>query len=152
MKQAELQKQMSPSQAKYYAELTSINVKRSIERKLLEGQWVNKAPLGYKNVRINGVADIEVDLERLPFVVSAFNLRLAGLKYWEIAAQLAGKGFRDPQGNCVSSFRIRRMLNSPFYYGVMEYNGKTYQHRYEAIVSRRLFAKCLEVSNKGSKR
>ncbi len=36
--------------AKQYVGQLRDNVKRSIDRKLLDGEWIGKAPLGYLNV------------------------------------------------------------------------------------------------------
>src|ERR1700733_12493337 len=48
--------------AKYYSDAISDNVKRAQEQKLRKGEWLAKAPYGYKNItKDNGHTDIVVD-------------------------------------------------------------------------------------------
>src|SRR3989338_8911939 len=48
--------------AKYYSDATSDNVKRGNEQMMRKGNWLAKAPFGYKNIRSDdGVANVVVD-------------------------------------------------------------------------------------------
>jgi hypothetical protein len=47
--------------------------------------------------------------------------------------------------------KIRNMLRSPFYYGVFEFAGETYQGTHKPIISKTLFDKCQEVIKRKSK-
>lgn len=132
--------------AKYYSDSISDNVKRRFEQMLHDGIWVHRAPIGYKNVRIDEkTADIVVDTERAPFVVRGFELRSTGLPYEVIAKQLADEGLRSAYGNKVGKSYIEQMINNTFYYGVMVHAGKSYPHKYEPLISRDLFNQCLKV-------
>lgn len=50
------------SLAQYYSNAISDNVKRAYEQKLRNGEWIGKAPLGYKNIELeNGTKHIIPD-------------------------------------------------------------------------------------------
>jgi site-specific DNA recombinase len=134
--------------AKYYSDSISDNVKRRFEQLLRDGVWLHKAPIGYKNVRINEkTTTIEVDPQRAPYVIKAFELRSTGMPYEVIAKQLAEEGFlsKASKGVAPGKAYLEQILSNTFYYGVMVHNGKSYPHKYEPLISRELFNKCREV-------
>lgn len=136
--------------AKYYSDSISDNVKRRFEQMLNDGIWVHRAPIGYKNVRIDEKnTTIEVDEERARFVIKAFQLRSTGMPYEVIAKQLADEGFIGTSGKGVAPGKqyLENVLNNTFYYGVMVHAGRSYPHRYEPLISRELFNKCQAVRN-----
>jgi site-specific DNA recombinase len=131
--------------AKYYSDSISDNVKRRFEQMLEDGIWVHRAPIGYKNVRIDEkTTTIEIDTDRAPHIKKAFELRSTGLPYEVIAKQLADDGLigTSSKGKPVGKAHLEQILNNPFYYGVMVHNGKKYPHKYEPLISRDLFNRC----------
>lgn len=54
-----------------------------------KGQWVAKAPIGYKNITIKkGHKTIEVDIEKAPHIKRAYELRATGYSYEKISDYL----------------------------------------------------------------
>ena len=143
--------------AKYYSDSISDNVKRRFEQMLSDGIWMHRAPMGYKNVRIDEKhTTIEVDKDRAPFIIRAFELRSTGMPYEVIATILAEEGLRSrptekmPTGNIIGKSYMESIINNTFYMGKMVHAGKSYPHRYEPLVSPVLFNKCLEVKDERS--
>ena len=123
----------------YYSAAISDNVKRKIEQKLHDGEFPGKAPIGYKNVDLpNGKKDIIIDPSRSKYIKKIFDLRIAGETYRSIAKIMRSEGLvsntKSPKP--VSKSMIEGILNNPFYYGVMRYDSKYYQHRYEPIIDK----------------
>jgi len=121
--------------AKSYVLQISDNVKRSIDHKLHNREWPGKAPYGYINTpREDGKNWIYPDAWKSKIVkqifewysTEAYSLDLIRLKLEETYNLSFHKG------------KIDHIMNNPFYYGEMRYNGKIYPHRYEPIISRDL--------------
>lgn len=133
----------------YYSSAISDNVKRRQEQKLHDGEFPGKAPIGYKNVNITDdncniiKKDIVPDPMRSKYIVKAYEMRLEGESFRAIAHQLKEDGLRanTKQHGTVSQSQIMTMLINPFYYGVMRYNGKEYPHKYQPLITKRLFDK-----------
>ncbi len=131
----------------YYSAAISDNVKRKIDQKLHDKEWPGKAPIGYKNVTItddNGKTtrkDIVPDEARAPYIAKVFELRLNRLSYRTIAKTLREEGLTSntKQSRPIGQSQIEQILKNPFYYGVMRYNGRLYPHRYEAVITKRLY-------------
>src|SRR5581483_6454277 len=61
--------------AKYYSDTISDNVKRAMEQKVRKGEWLAKAPFGYKNIRHpDGMADVIVDDYQASLIKKLFEL------------------------------------------------------------------------------
>lgn len=138
----------------YYSMAISDNVKRKIEQKLHDGEYPGKACVGYKNVRwedANGkvMKSIIPDPDRKDYIIKAYDLRLDGKSYRTIAKILREEGFRSntKKQGIVGHSQIETMLNNPFYYGVMKYDGGLFPHKYEPIIEKHVFNK-VQVINK----
>lgn len=137
----------------YYSAAISDNVKRKIEQKLHDGEYPGKARIGYTNVsyEIDGKTfkNIVPDEDRKGYIIKAFELRLEGKSYRTIAKILREEGLRsNTKKQCiVGQSQIEEMLRSPFYYGVMRYNGSLYPHKYEPIISKKTFDMVQLVNN-----
>lgn len=144
--------------AKQYVGQLRDNVKRSIDRKLLDGEWIGKAPLGYLNVNkddesISRKSEwrdcpkwIISDPERKRYIAKAFELFSTGLYSIDgVAKQLAKEGFTTREGKRVGKSIMHTILNNPFYYGEMLSKGKRYKHHYEALIPYWLFDKCRRI-------
>lgn len=129
----------------YYSSAISDNVKRKIQQKLHDGEYPGKACIGYMNIKWEvdrkEFKDIVPDPERAPYIVKAFELRLAGNSFRTIAKILKEDGLRSntSKQNPVGQSQIETMVKNPFYYGVMRYDGKTYPHKYKPIITKELF-------------
>ena len=131
----------------YYSAAISDNVKRRIEQKLHEGEFPGKAPIGYKNIATTDEAgkimskNIVPDPARRQYIEKAYQLRLEGMSFRSIAKILKDEGLRanTKQQGVVSQSQMETMLKNPFYHGVMKYDGGLYRHKYEPIISKKLF-------------
>ncbi|MGH7234641.1 MAG: recombinase family protein [Candidatus Saccharimonadales bacterium] len=137
------------SLAAYYSASIRDNVKRKIELKLSQGEWPGKAPVGYLNHRFDeNHTTVVIDEKRAPFVKEAFALRRKGWSYKAISRKLrkdgmTTNGYKD---HLISTSNIELMLNNPFYYGVMRYDGKYHPHCYEPLITKKVFDDCKAVS------
>lgn len=136
--------------AKYYSDTIRDNVKRRFEQKLNDGEWPGKAPIGYTNKRLSEKeTTIILDQERAGYIGRCFELRSLGHSYRAIAATLRAEGLRNntAKANPVIQRHVEQILKNPFYYGVMRYSGKLYPHKYEPLITRKLFDKCQLVND-----
>jgi DNA invertase Pin-like site-specific DNA recombinase len=134
--------------AKYYSDASRDNVKRRFEQMLNDGIWVHRAPIGYKNIRINEkTKDIIVDTDKAHYIVKAFELRARGMSYAVIAKELHEMGFRSNIAGSKAPNKafLERILQNKFYYGIMVHSGREYPHKYEPLISRALFIQCQNV-------
>lgn len=133
--------------AQYYSDSIRDNVKRRFEQMIREGRWPHRAKIGYINVTLpNGEKDIIHDTHRVTYVRKAFELYATGAySVLAITRLLVQEGFTNQSGRPLTNSQIDELLQDPFYYGDMKWNGKTYPHRYEPLIARWLFEKCHEV-------
>lgn len=134
---------MGVSNAQYYSDAISDNVKRRNQQKWRDGEWCGKAPIGYVNtVRVDGKKWIEPDPSSSHIVIEAFEMYASGNSSLREIAKL----WRDKYGyKSTSSSRIDQLLKNPFYYGEMRVMGNIYPHKYNPIISRSLFEKARSV-------
>lgn len=139
----------------YYSSAISDNVKRKIQQKLHDGEFPGKSPIGYKNIATiddfgNVVSkNIVPDPARKQYIEKAFELRLEGKSFRAIAKMLKEDGLRanTKQQGIVSQSQMETMLKNSFYYGVMKYDGGTHPHKYEPIITKKLFDKVQAVND-----
>lgn len=122
--------------ARSYVLQLSDNVKRSIEQKLRNGEWIGKARYGYKNITLdNGKKDIVIDEFKSKVVAKIYEwYSTQAFSFNTIREKLKtdynikfSKGYLDS------------ILKDPFYYGMMRSKGKLYPHKYPRIISKELF-------------
>lgn len=133
---------MSLGLANYYSNAISDNVKRAQEQKLRKGEWLSKAPFGYKNiVAEDGTKAIIVDEYEAHIVKTLFELYATGAYSLELLCNKLHKeyGLKWPRGS------LGKLLNNPFYCGTMIVKGKEYPHRYPHIISQTLFDQVKEI-------
>jgi len=121
-------------QSKYYIDNLSENIKRGHRQKLKNGLWPQMAPLGYLNNK--ETKQIYVDKEKSPLIKKAFEAYATG-KYTlkelrKIINDLGLKGRRD---SLLSVSNYQYLLQNPFYYGLIRYNGEFYEGKHEPIIA-----------------
>ncbi len=133
--------------AESYVLQLSDNVKRSKEQSLKNGEWITKAPFGYKNVTLpTGKKKIEVDHDHAPFVVRMFELYAAGNHSFQtIANEMDKLGMKNANGNPIGASRVEITLKNPFYFGLMRVKGEFYPHKYPPLISEHLFDKVQDI-------
>ena len=138
--------------ANYYSDAISDNVNRSFEQKIRKGEWLSKAPFGYKNVaKADGTKDIVVDEYTSHIVQKVFELYATGAFSMELLCKKVKKdyGISWPKGS------LGKLLKKPFYHGTMliklkkddkDAPKKAYPHRYSTLISKSLFDQVQQVS------
>ena len=133
--------------ANQYIRDLSTNVKRGNRTKLEKGEYPNRPPVGYLNDQIN--KKIIVDAERSKYIIRAFELySTGGYGFEDISTILFNEGFLSRTGKLFRKANIQYILREPFYYGVMEWMGKLYQGNHTPLISKALFDKVQEVTEK----
>lgn len=138
--------------AKTYVLNISDNVKRSIEYKIRNGEYIRRAPVGYLNIKdpITGKSDIIVDKERAYLIKKIFEEYATGLSSFnQLAKQSKKWGLRNntKTAKYLSHSVISNLLSDPFYYGYMRIYGDIHKHKYEPLISKELFDRCQEIRN-----
>ncbi len=136
---------MLGSQAKLENDQKSLNVKRGNREKLKRGEWINLAPIGYKNDILKKT--IVVDPVQSPYVAKMFELYATGLySFQQLANLLYDQGLRNRRGSKIHGGHIQRIINNTIYYGVMESAGKYYQGIHQPLITQKLYDDCQVVS------
>jgi site-specific DNA recombinase len=118
------------------------NVKRSQEQCIKNGQWISKAPYGYKNVALpSGQKTIEINQEQAHFVVTIFEEYAKGNgSFQTIAEKIKAAGFPlTARGKSITDRTVELILKNPFYYGMMKAKGQLHPHKYPTLISEELF-------------
>lgn len=75
-----------------------------------------------------------------PYVKEIFTLYATGsYSFKDISELLFEKGLRTKHGNKVFKSQVQKILNRPFYYGIMERDGKIYQGNHTPIITKKLY-------------
>ncbi|GAG73977.1 unnamed protein product [marine sediment metagenome] len=143
--------------AKSYVLALSDNVKRSIEYKLRNGEWIGKAPVGYLNSidTSTGKKTVVIDKQKAYLVKKAFELYSNGnYSIRQITKILKKEGLTNntKANKPLSNSQVHKMLQNPFYYGYMLIKDNIYPHKYETIIDEHLFNKCQQIRNNWHKR
>ncbi len=132
--------------ANQYIRDLSENVKRGNRAKLEKGEWPNHAPLGYANNR--NTKTLVIDKKTASLVKRIFELYTSGQYSMQgVANQLYAEGFRTSRGTKILKSRIEKTIKNPFYFGLMERNGRLYSGKHKPLISKATFDKAQEVLN-----
>lgn len=140
--------------AKYYSDAISDNVKRAYEQKLRNGEWIGKAPIGYKNIDLeDSTKSIVFNQEKYFLIREIFELYASGKYSMKTLAKLMKeKGLlNDRTDTPISTSQVEQILKNPFYYGMMRIKDRLYPHKYEPLISLNLYNKVHEVINSYNK-
>lgn len=122
--------------AKYFADAISDNVKRAIEQKVRNGEWIGRAPYGYKYIDgENDTREIIIDDYAAHIVRRAFELYATGA----FSMGLVSKKLKEEFGLEWTVSYVDKVFNNHFYYGQMRVNGNLYAHKYKPIITKELF-------------
>jgi len=142
--------------ARSYVLQLSDNVKRSIEQKLRNGEWIGKAPIGYINTEDEeGNKIIIPDPERARYIRKIFEMYATGNYSMSVIGQemkKLGLTNNSKSNKPVTTSQIDWILKNPFYYGKMRAKGNLYQHNYEPLISLYLFEKARKVKENWHKK
>lgn len=128
-----------------YTDQLSDNVKRSIRHKTQNGEWNGIAPIGYLNAEdpVTGKNTVILDRERAFLVKRAFTEYSTGAySITELHKKATQWGLITRKGSPVALPSFHKMLQNPFYYGIMKVKGGSYAHKYPPIIDKALFDAC----------
>ncbi|MDQ1130408.1 recombinase family protein [Microbacterium sp. SORGH_AS_0888] len=141
--------------AAYYSNNLAAEVHKGITTKLKEGGTPGLAPLGYVNKqRKEGRADIrwiEIDEERAPHIRWAFEEYATGnwsLQRLVVALEARGlrnRGRQDRPSRPITAPTLHRLLSSPYYVGIVVYNGGYYEGSHPPLIARNLWLRVQDI-------
>ncbi|MBU3965623.1 recombinase family protein [Patescibacteria group bacterium] len=137
-------------QSKYYVDNLSENIKRGHRQKLKNGLWPQMAPLGYLNNK--ETKQVYLNKEKAPLIKKAFEVYASGnhtLK--NLRKIINGLGLKGRRDSLLSVSNFQYLLQNPFYYGIIRYNGEFYNGKHEPIITKKLFDEVQEVMKRKSK-
>ena len=127
---------MGEVSGEYYARADSDNVKRRFQQMRRDGLWTGKAPFGYINVTLENTKKwIIIDPQASEIVRTAYQKYATGVS----SLKLIRKFLKDEYAVSISNAQLDRILHNPFYKGIMRVDGKLFPHKYERIISEKLF-------------
>ncbi len=130
--------------ASQYIRDLSVNVKRGNRAKLERGEWPNHAPFGYLNDK--ATKKVVIDPKRGPYVKRIYELYNTGSHSLKNIGEILYKeGLRTASGYKVFQNQIHRILNSKFYLGLMERDGKVYEGKHPALITRDTYDKAQDI-------
>ncbi|MDD3940571.1 MAG: recombinase family protein [Candidatus Pacebacteria bacterium] len=126
--------------ARFYANNLSEEVKKGQKEKLSQGWLPLKPPLGYKTIGEKGHKTHIIDEETAPFIKKMFELYSTGNYSTAALVDIMHKeGLRTRNSKKLVKSRLNDLLNDPFYYGKIRWNGEIMQGKQEPIISIDLF-------------
>ena len=141
--------------AQSYTDQLSDNVKRSLDHKIRNGEWVTQAPFGYKNTRdsATGKSVIILDENTAPFIRKFFVEYATGAyALSELVDKANAWGLRSRNGCKVRPQYMHTVIKNPFYYGIMTVKGQMYNHIYEPLITKDIYDRCQIVHQARSKK
>ena len=141
---------ISFGQSKYYVDSLSENIKRGIRKKLRDGIFPTKPPIGYLNDP--KTRTVTIDPERGPLVRRMFEEyatgRYTGAQMKDLVTAWGLKTFNDLP---LPLSKVFWTLDHIFYTGVFRFNGEVYEGKHPPLISRELFERVQAVRRKASK-
>jgi DNA invertase Pin-like site-specific DNA recombinase len=136
--------------SKYYVDSLSENVRRGMRAKVERGWLPNFAPAGYLNDKESG--QIVPDPERFHMIQKMWRLMLTEgtnpRHIYEVAKSEWGLTTRTRKrigGSPFTLSAVYKILKNPFYAGVIEWEGKTYPGKHEAMITLSEFERVQEL-------
>ena len=139
------------TQAQYYSENLSQEVKKGMGEKAERGIWPSNAKLGYENYGKKHDRKIRILPEIAKFVKEAFELFATG-NYSESALTevMQNKGMTHNDGRKITRPAIEVMLRNRFYVGEFEWSGNLHKGTHEPLISKDLFSVVQDIINSRS--
>lgn len=131
-----MQRRMLASMASYYTEQQSVDVREGIKRRVESGLFPQKAPYGYRNVRVDKRGLIEEHPDNGPKVKSVFGLCAAEqLSLDQVQQRLYDEGvfFSDSRPRFPKT-TIYAILRNRSYVGEVRYRGEWHPGTHKPLV------------------
>lgn len=139
--------EISNCMSNFYPRNLSIDVSTKMREKAEQGYYPSHAPVGYSNVRIRKRSYLQINPEKAPFIIRAFELYSTGqYSYESLAKQLRQEGFFISKTVKCGKSNIEDILNNPIYIGDFVWNGQRYFNaKHKPIISRELYNACQQI-------
>jgi site-specific DNA recombinase len=138
--------------AKKYISNLSEEVKKGQKEKLAQGWLPTRPPTGYKTIGEKGHKTHIIDDEKSYLMKKMFELYSTGnYSVVSLEDEMYKLGLRSVNGNKILQSRIYDLLQDPFYYGDMRWNGEIYPAKHEALISKDLFFKVQSILKRRGK-
>ena len=132
------------SNAKYYVDNLSENVRRGNKAKLRRGEWPGQKPLGYVyDHRLRNIVPEPREAKIVKKVFEEFATGKFGLT--ATSNRLAEFGVKSSNGKPRSNSSIYNLLTNELYIGVMRWKDEPFEGSYQPLITKQLFAKVQEV-------
>lgn len=133
--------------AQSYVDNLSDNVKRSLDHKLRNGEWIGPAPIGYLNDKDEkGNSIVIIDHLRAPMIKKIFEEYATGAYTLSCMTRKAKEwGLRSKKNCYLGKSVMYSLIQNPFYYGEMQVKGEMWPHCYKPIISKEIFMACKDV-------
>ncbi|MGB0768094.1 MAG: recombinase family protein [Phycisphaeraceae bacterium] len=129
--------------AAFYTEQMALDIQDGIKRRVQNGLFPNRAPYGYRNVRVDGRGLIEIDPRKGPRVRRIFDLYVNhGHTIDSLVEQLDREGviYSDTQRR-FSRSAVHRILKNRSYIGEIPHRGESVPGTHKPLVDRATFKK-----------
>jgi site-specific DNA recombinase len=127
-------------------------IKKSHSEKLRQGEWPQRAPIGYISVKTeNDRAKHIIDPERAPLIRQVFELFSTGnYSLRVLAEEMYERGLRTRNGKRYSPEAIESILRNRFYIGRLIWLKKEYKGIHEPIINLEFFYRVQEILKRRS--
>ncbi|MEO5601774.1 MAG: recombinase family protein [Cyclobacteriaceae bacterium] len=132
--------------SKYDNDLRREKCITGMKEKLLRGEWIGVAPLGYCYGHSEGSRKISAG-EKGKLIARAFEMKVEGLTNTEIALRLNKLGLR------LDRKRLSEVLRNPFYCGYIAHgllDGQIIKGKHEPLISEELFLRANDALKKNA--
>ena len=145
-------------QSKYFVDKLSDDVRRAQRRKVAEGVWAWKAPVGYLNEP--KLRTIVPDPKMAPLVTRAFESYSTGrysvLQLWEMMKEAGLQTDCNGKKGGTKKYKVSlngfyHMLTNTFYYGPFCLHGEMFEGSHQPLITKDLFDKCQAMMRQRSK-
>ncbi len=131
----------------FYSNLYGAKTSRAMLRKIEKGEWPGWAPIGYKNentgTKDNPHNEVLQDENQSALVAEAFSLlATGGYNCTDLNGIMYSKGLRSRHGKALPKSSFVAMINSPFYYGMMEFKGQLYPGNHKPLIDKATYDAC----------
>lgn len=130
----------------FYSDVLSERVRYRMAEAVKAGRFVWRAPLGYRNVQVNGTKNLAIDTERAPLVRKAFELLATGSYQRDaVLRAVSAMGLRTVRGSPLTPQSFSQMICNPIYMGWIHSGELKVKGNFEAIVGEELFTTVQDV-------
>ncbi len=136
--------------AKNYIDNLKEETSKGMQEKAEQGEFPDRAPLGYRNNKETHRVDI--DMERAPLVRRIFELYATDqYSLLTLSRRMIEEGLSSRAGNKLGVSHLHFLMNNPFYYGEFRWREKLYKGIHEPLISKGLWDQCRAVMKRYNK-